>query len=175
MARLNQKMLKDQNNFLAVSKDWAKITDKILSNKKLLKLIYYTSPDALEQNDLTEEQKLSLINKNILCYPYIPTTDDVNNYIEILFDNFVPNEENTEYINNTITLTILCNKENWILNNWNMRLYLIANELMNLINGKKLTGIGEVNFIGGTSFIPSDNIFGITLNFLVINSINLKE
>lgn len=88
------------------------ITEKILKNDKLLKLIYYTSPDALDKENLSEEQKQSLINKNILCFPYVPEDDDVSNYISILFDNFLPNETNPEYIDNTITLAIICNREN---------------------------------------------------------------
>lgn len=56
-----------------------------------------------------------------------------------------------------------------------MRLYAIANELMNLINRKKLTGIGVTEFIGASSFVPSENFIGMTLNFLVVNSVNTKE
>ena len=41
MARLNQERLNDENSFLAMSKDWEKITEKILEDDKLLKLIYY--------------------------------------------------------------------------------------------------------------------------------------
>lgn len=175
VGKLNQKRLNEENNFLAVAQDWKKITQKILENDKLLKLIYYNSPDALEKENLTNEEKQGLINKNILSYPFIPDNTDVENYIQILFDNFLPNEENPEYIDNTISITIFCNRQNWVLTNWRMRLYSMANEVMNLLNKKKLTGIGITNFIGGVSIVPSENIIGITLNFLVINSVNTKD
>lgn len=175
MARLNQKRLDEENNFLAISKDWKIITERILNNNNLLKLIHYTTSDALDKPNLTEEEKEKLINKNILCYPYVPEDNIVQNYIEILFDSFFSNKTNPQYVDNTIIITILCHKDNWILNNWQMRLYMIANELMNLINKKKLTGIGITEFIGANAFVPSQDLIGLTLNFLVVNSVNIKE
>lgn len=175
VGRLNQKKINEENNFLSMSKDWALITEKLVRDNKLLKLIYYNTSDALSKPDLTEEQKESLINVNILPYPYIPENDDVKNYIQILFDNFIPNRNNPQYVDNTIIITILCNRQNWILENWQMRLYAIANEIMNIMNNKKFSGIGRANFIGGASLVPSEHIIGMTLNFSVINSLNEKE
>jgi hypothetical protein len=53
MGRLTEKILREQNNFLAISKDWEKIADRIMNNDTLLKLVYYTSPDALSKPNLT--------------------------------------------------------------------------------------------------------------------------
>ena len=117
MARLNAKRLQDENSFLAIPKDFKKITERIMDNDKLLKLIYYNTKDALNQPNLTLEQKLGLINENILSHPYIPTSDDTKTYIQVLFDNFSPNASNPQYVDNFIVITILCNKQNWILEN----------------------------------------------------------
>ena len=175
IGKIAQVKFNDENSFLAISKDWALITEKILKNDKLLKLIYYTSPDALDKENLSEEQKQSLINKNILCFPYVPEDDDVSNYISILFDNFLPNETNPEYIDSTITLAIICNRENWIMADWQMRAYSIANEIMNTLNHQSLAGIGRANFIGASAFVPSRHSFGLTMTFAVVNSRNLKD
>jgi hypothetical protein len=61
------------------------------------------------------------------------------------------------------------------MEDWQLRLYSIANEIMNLLSNKKLTGIGRAEFVGGTSLVPSSDIIGMTLNFLVINSTNTRE
>lgn len=175
IGRINQKILNEQNNFLAISKDWSIITEKLIKNDKLLKLIYYNTSDALSKPNLTDEEKEKLINKNILPYPYIPEDDDVENYIQVLFDNFLPNRNNTQYIDNTIIITILCNRQNWILENWQIRLYSIANEIMNMINNQKFSGIGRAEFIGGASLVPSEHVIGMTLNFNVVNSLNERE
>ena len=175
MARLNAKRMQDENSFLAIPKDFKKITERIMDNDKLLKLIYYNTKDALDQPNLTLEQKLGLVNENILSYPYIPTSDDTKTYVQVLFDNFSPNATNPQYVDNFIVITVLCNKQNWILENWNLRLYAIANEIMNIISDKKLTGIGTAQFFGATAFVPDKDNFGLTMTFSVINSINTKE
>lgn len=175
MAKLNAKRLQEENNFLAIPKDWKKIVEKILTNEKFLKLLYYKSKDALKLPNLSEAEKERLINKNILSHPYIPSEDEVENYIQILFDNFTQNQVNPQYVDNMIVITLLCHKYTWILEDWNLRLYTMANEVMNMLNNKKLTGIGTVQFVTASAFVPNSSVFGLTMTFMVINSINTKE
>lgn len=175
MAKLNAKRLQEENNFLAIPKDWQKIVEKILDNDKFLKLLYYKSKDALKLPKLSEEEKEGLINKNILSYPYVPSEDEVENYIQILFDNFTQNQTNPQYVDNMIVITLLCHKDTWILEDWNLRLYAMANEVMNMLSNKKLTGIGTVQFVTASAFVPNSSTFGLTMTFMVVNSINTKE
>lgn len=175
MARLDAKRLQEENSFLAIPKDWQKIVEKILDNNKFLKLLYYKTKDALRLPELTEEEKESLINKNILSHPYIPTEDEVENYVQILFDNFTQNKTNPQYVDNMIVVTLLCHKDTWILENWNLRLYAMANEVMNMLSNKKLTGIGTVQFISASAFVPNSTTYGLTMTFMVVNSTNTKE
>lgn len=175
MAKLNAKRLQEENNFLAIPKDWQKIVEKILDNDKFLKLLYYKSKDALKLSKLSEEEKEGLINKNILSYPYVPSEDEVENYIQILFDNFTQNRTNPQYVDNMIVITLLCHKDTWILEDWNLRLYAMANEVMNMLSNKKLTGIGTVQFVTASAFVPNSSTFGLTMTFMVVNSINAKE
>ena len=74
-----------------------------------------------------------------------------------------------------IVITLLCHKDTWILEDWNLRLYAMANEVMNMLNNKKLTGIGTVQFVTASAFVPNSSVFGLTMTFMVINSINTKE
>ena len=76
-----------------------------------MKLLYYKSKDALKLPKLSEEEKEGLINKNILSYPYVPSEDEVENYIQILFDNFTQNQTNPQYVDNMIVITLLCHKD----------------------------------------------------------------
>jgi hypothetical protein len=52
-----------KSSFLSINKDMRLLVDKILSNERLKKLLYYTSKDALNQPKLTEEESLSLFGK----------------------------------------------------------------------------------------------------------------
>jgi hypothetical protein len=52
-----------KSSFLSINKDMRLLVDKILSNDRLCKLLYYTTKDALDKPNLTDEEKLSLFNK----------------------------------------------------------------------------------------------------------------
>ena len=54
-----------ESSFLSVEKDLSIITNMILKNNNLKKLLYYTSKDCLDKPKLTEDQSLELIGHNI--------------------------------------------------------------------------------------------------------------
>lgn len=103
-----------QSSFLSIEKDMGIIIDNILKNPRLQRLLYYTSPDALDKPDLTDDQKLSLLEHNIKIVPKI-TVDNVEyNYLLISFNNFILSS-NTEFRDNVIEFDIVCHLENWQL------------------------------------------------------------
>ena len=51
-----------KSSFLGMSKDTALIMSKILSNKNILKLLYYTTNDKDKMEDLNSNQVKSLIS-----------------------------------------------------------------------------------------------------------------
>ena len=57
-----------KSSFLGMAKDTALIINKILTNKNILKLIYYTSRDWKDKPDLNSQQIKELFeNKQISC------------------------------------------------------------------------------------------------------------
>jgi len=99
-----------KSSFLSINKDMRLIVDKILSNDRLCKLLYYTSSDALDKPNLTDEEKIGLFNKNIRIIPKLYVDKPVLNYIVISFDNFVESE-NPQFRNNRIEFDILCHMD----------------------------------------------------------------
>ena len=58
-----------KSSFLSVEKDLGIITDLFLKNKRLKKLLYYTTKNALDMDNLTDEQTYELFGKNIKIVP----------------------------------------------------------------------------------------------------------
>ena len=54
-----------KSSFLSMDKDMHLITNMILRNENLKKMLYYTTPDCLSKKDLTEDQSLELFGKQI--------------------------------------------------------------------------------------------------------------
>jgi hypothetical protein len=78
-----------QSSFLSVEKDMGIIIDNIMKNPRLQRLLYYTSADALEKPDLTDEQRLTLLENNIKIVPKIKVDNVEYNYLLISFNNFI--------------------------------------------------------------------------------------
>ena len=162
--------LKDpKSSFLSVEKDLNIITDLILKNKRLKKLLYYTTPDALDRDALNDEQSIELLSKNIKIVPKLYIDGSVRAYVIISFDNFIQNASNPEFRDNIISFDIICHFDQWQLKDFQLRPYRIAAELDSMLDKQYLTGIGKVEFLGANQLIINDEFAGVSLMYNVIH------
>ena len=153
-----------KSSFLSIDKDMELLVDKIMANKRLQKLLYYTNKNPLDQPALTTEQALELLDKNIKIVPKIYVDRSVLQYIIIQFDNFTPSG-NPEFRENTIEFDIICHFEQWQMKDFQLRPYKIAAELDSMLDKKRLTGIGKLEFIGANNILLTDEYAGICLMY----------
>lgn len=159
-----------KSSFLSIEKDLEIITNKIFKNTRLQRLLYYTTPDALDKGDLTEDQQLELIQKNVKIIPKLYIDGSVLNYMIIGFDNFIPNAENPEFRDNIISFDIICHFDQWQLNkSFQLRPYRIAAEIDTMLNGQRLTGIGRLEFLGANQIPINEEFAGISLIYQAIH------
>ena len=157
-----------KSSFLSVEKDTGIIVNEILKNNRLKKLLYYTTSDAMEKPNLTEDQSLSLLGTNIKIVPKLYVDGSVLNYVLINFDNFTPSE-NPEFRDNTIQFDIICHFDQWNLRDYALRPYKIAGEIDSMFNLKKLTGIGYLEFMGATQIVLTDEFAGLCLMYRTVH------
>ena len=159
-----------KSSFLSIQKDLEIITNKIFKNTRLQRLLYYTVPDALDKEKLSEKQVLELFNKNIKIVPKLYIDGSVLNYVIISFDNFTPNGENPEFRDNLISFDIICHFDQWQLNDsFQLRPYMIAAEIDSMLDNQRLTGIGKLNFLGANQLIINDEFAGISLMYSAVH------
>ena len=158
-----------ESNFLSLEKDLEILVDLILNNKRIQKLLYYTTPDAMSKPDLTEEQIVSLINNNIKIVPKLQIDSDVKNYLYIIFDDYKPNDNNPEFQDNIIYFHIICHYSQWQLKDFKLRPFRIAAEIKTMIEQKDLTGIGETLFAGLSHMNYTDEFMGVGMMFYAIH------
>ena len=157
------------SSFLSVEKDMEIITNKILKNERLKKLLYYTTSDALDKPDIGDDASLELFGKNIKIVPKLYIDGSVLNYIIIDFDKFSPNLTNPKFRDNMITFIIVCHFNQWQLKGFQLRPLKIAAELDSMFDQKHLTGIGDLQFLGGDLFSINDEFAGILLTYGAIH------
>lgn len=158
-----------ESSFLSIEKDLGIITNQVIQNNRLKKLLYYTTKDALNQPNLTTDQSLELFGKNIKIVPKLYVDGSVLNYIIVSFDNFTPNARNTEFRDNVIEFDIICHFDQWQLDDFMLRPYRIAAEIDSTFNKKHLTGIGTLNFLGANQIVLTDEFAGLCLMYSAIH------
>ena len=172
------------SSFLSIEKDIEKII-KILFiesypySDELKRLLVLNTKDCLDDkksdlyNNILEQTSISKLIKDgyIKLNPKIkmPEHEEVKSYIIITWDNFTPNKENPYFRDCTITFDIICHLDYWDLGNYRIRPLKIAGYIDGLLNGAKLSGIGELNFQGCNELILNETLAGYSLFFKAIH------
>ena len=158
-----------KSSFLSVEKDMELITRELLKNERFKRLLFYNSKDAMERPDLTQDESLGLINKNIKIVPKLYVDNSVLSYVIVNFDNFTPNRKNPEFRDNIIEFDIICHFDQWQLKDFQLRPYRIAAEIDSVFDKTHLSGIGELEFLGANQIILTDEYAGLCLMYAAIH------
>ena len=158
-----------KSSFLSLEKDMNIIVDCIIKNDRLKKMLYYTTRDCLDKPDLTADQTLSLFDNNIKIVPKLKIDEDVLNYIIIGFDKFFTNPTNPEFRDNVISFDIICHFDQWKMKDFSLRPYRIAAEIDSMFNNQRLTGVGDLEFLGASQILLTDEYAGLCLMYQVIH------
>lgn len=157
-----------ESSFLSVEKDMNLIISKMLKNERLKRLLFYTTKDALDKKNLTEDESLALIGKNIKIVPKLYVDRSVLAYIIINFDNFLQTG-NPEFRDNSIEFDIICHFDQWQLKDFALRPYKIAAEIDSMFTESRLTGIGKLEFVSASEMVLSDEYAGLCLSYKAIH------
>ena len=158
-----------KSSFLSAEKDMGLIVNMIMKNERLKKMLHYTTRDCLNKPNLTEDETYELFGKNIKIVPKLYVDGSVLTYIIVSFDNFTPNMTNTEFRDNIIEFDIICHFDQWHMKDFELRPYKIAAELDSMFNGKHLTGIGELQFLGANQIVLTDEYAGLCVMYQAIH------
>ena len=158
-----------KSSFLSVDKDMSIITDYLMKNDRLKKLLHYTTKDCLDRPKLTDDETLELFFNNLKIVPKLYVDNSVLNYIIVSFDNFTINRTNPEFRDNIIEFDIICHFDQWQLKDFQLRPYKIAAEIDSMLDGQRLTGIGKLEFLGANQMILTDEYAGLCLMYSAIH------
>ena len=158
-----------KSSFLSLEKDAAIIVRDMLGNDDLKKLLFYEDKNCLGLNKLTPEQTASLIDQQIMISPKVKIDREMFSYVLITFDDFIPNAENPEFRDNLITFNIVCHFDSWNLGDFQLRPYKIAGQIDSMFDGKRVFGIGQLQFVGAKQIVLNDEFGGLSLVYATIH------
>lgn len=160
-----------KSSFLSTDKDLSLIIKKMLGNERLCKMLYYTQKDCLKGKSLTAQETLSLLDKQIKIVPKLDIDADCPIYVIVTLNNFAPNMLNPEFRDCLINFDIFCHPDHWNMGNFQLRPHKIAGEIDAMMNGQKLTGIGEIQFLDGHNLVLNGQLMGMTLIYQTVHGV----
>ena len=161
-----------ESSFLSCERDTETILRKLFidsrqHSKTLKRLLVITNEDCLTNTTNPEYQKVDnmslkelIDNKYIILSPTVKSEEyaKLKAAIVLSFDNFLPNGTNPEFRDCSICIDVVCNTECWELKDYQLRPFKILGYIDGILNKAKLSGIGEIHFMGCTGPVVNENI-----------------
>ena len=122
-----------------------KIINRLQTNQNLLKLVYYTSKDPLNEQDLTDEQiKNEIYNKLIKIVPRIGYKETAQSMVTLRVVRGRNNIENDEFRDFEINIEVFVPLTQWFIKDSNLRPFAIMGEIHKSLNNKTINGLGKM-------------------------------
>lgn len=146
-----------------------KIMKRLLANQNLIKLLYYTGPDPLSQDDLTSAQiSENIYEKLIKIIPRVGPHETATSIVSIRVESALRNRANTEFNNITLKIEVFVPLTQWFIKEENLRPFAIMAEILNSLNNKVIDGMGRME--GGDfllNFLTDEiSAFEMTFSFV---------
>lgn len=125
------------------------IVVRLMANNNLCKLLYYTDRNPLSHEDLTDKQKKELIyGKLIKVVPKVGAKTFDTSVVVIRVSNGSENPSNNQFKDLDIYIESFVPLTQWIINDENLRPFMIMGEIQKSLNGKRMNQIGKLVELG---------------------------
>ena len=146
-----------------------KIAKKLLDNQDLCKLLVNTDLDPLNPNTHPNNiDGISLLHKNIRVVPLVTAEDQTTeSKIVLLFDEGEVNRSNSDNENLSLLINIYCPFKEWSITGDTLRPFAIMSEIRKSLQGKRINGLGEIQYNGFTSALMTNQMGSYEMSFTI--------
>lgn len=142
-------------NSVEIGENLFKIANLLLSNSRLGRLLKYTDmePFSKEHNDIAQRE---LLHNNIKVVPLVKEEESNTESVVVIIFNEGEVLDNKEFKNLFFDIMIYTPLKEWILNDVNLRPFLIMSEIEKSLKNKKIESVGTVNYHGFSLSLVTD-------------------
>lgn len=158
--------MESQRRFAVMGENLFKILTRIFNNQKICRLLKYQSTDPFS-TEYPDVDGSSLLHHQINIIPKYPQDGIEYSYIVVVFDRFTLNPNNPDFKITRIRFDVVCPYTEWTIDADNLRPYLIMQELDNMFNQAKLSGIGNLQFVSCDPLTLSPQIGGYSMYYQI--------
>ena len=167
MNRKENIRIMEQNMFI--------IKHKLLQNVNLRKLLFYSSPDALE--DGMADVAVSDVEKRIDLTSVVHYGQDpqnqVNSFISIDLD--MSDFSDFQEMVHEISVSLFCNHATLAMNNNRLRHFALSQEIVTALDGTMLVSAGKMILTNMELKILNEDYVGYQLSFMAIASTEIQD
>ena len=157
-----------QRRFAVMGENAFNIANKLMQNQRLCRLLKYQVRDPFDKEKYEDVDGITLLNRQIMIMPKIfDDSTEKTSYIVAMFSNFVVNALNPDFKLSSIRFDIACPYDEWVLNDKSLRPYLMMQEIDDMFNGAKMSGIGTLQFVRAESIVLTPQIGGYSMIYQI--------
>lgn len=160
-----------QRRFSVMGENLFRVASKLINNQKLCRLLKYQDPNPLDTEKFADVDGAELLHKQIIIVPKFPEDGLECSFVVAVFDNFTINPSNPDFKVTRIRFDIVCPYTEWVIDESSLRPYLIMQEIDEMFNQAKMSGIGNLQFTHATPLVLSPQIGGYSM-YYQINEFN---
>jgi len=144
------------------------IVKRLEANQNLLKLLYYTEKDPLSREDLSSDIIKSEIHNELIRFvPKLPPQEGAQSRIGLRIDRGIPDSDNNEFRIISFSVEVFVPVTQWLIKGTNLRPFAIMGEIENSLKGKKVNGLGRIDFSGFSLDFISNEMTDYVMSFTI--------
>ena len=144
------------------------VVKRLEANQNLLKLLYYTGKDPLSEDDLNSNVIREEIHNELIRFvPKLPPQEGAQSRIGIRVDRGIPDSNNTEFRVITFSVEVFVPVTQWLIKGTNLRPFAIMGEIENSLKGKRVNGLGKIDFEGFSLDFISNEMTDYVMTFSI--------
>lgn len=142
-------------NSMEIGENLFKIANLLLSNTRLGRLLKYTdkSPFSEEHEDVPQK---SLLHNNVKVVPLVKEEETNTESVIVIIFNEGEVQDNKEFKNLFFDIMVYTPLNEWILNDINLRPFLIMSEIEKSLKNKRIESIGTIDYLGFSLSLVTD-------------------
>lgn len=168
-----------KSSFLSAEKDQQLIWRKLFIENRpysdyLKRLLVINTEDCLDESkqqyrDVLKDYSLKKLREDgyLRVVPKLSfgEHEEVKSYIILEFDDYTPSD-NPQFRNCVISFTIISHLDYWEMDDYKLRPHQIAGYIDGILDGTKLSGIGELRFLGASQVVLNEYLGGVLLRYV---------
>ena len=142
-------------NSIEVGENLLKIANTLLSNTRLGRLLKYTdkNPFSEEHEDVSQKE---LLHNNIKVVPLVKEEENNTESVLVIVFNEGVVEDNKEFKKVSFSVMVYVPLSEWILNDINLRPFLIMSEIEKKLKEKRIESLGTIRYKGFSLHLVTD-------------------